>query len=53
MSDTEFLLAAILEAQRALDIPPPSMTRQVAEVAAVFGWLSDDQDRFFRPAVSA
>ena len=48
----EAFLAAIIAAQSATDPPPPE-PREVAEAAAVMGLLSDPEERWFRPAVSA
>lgn len=50
---TETLLAAIIDAQRALDASPAPTSRQVAEATAYLGLLSDHDERWFRPAVTA
>jgi hypothetical protein len=49
----ETLLAAIIDAQRALDAPPRPTSFQVAEATAYLGLLSDAEERWFRPAVRA
>jgi len=49
----EAFLAAIIAAQSAVDDPPPPEPREVAEAVGLMGLLSDPEERWFRPAVSA
>jgi len=50
----EAFLAAIIAAQSAVDDPPPPPKPcEVAEAVGLMGLLSDPEERWFRPAVSA
>lgn len=53
MPTLESLLAAVIDAQQALDAPLAPTPRQVAEATGYMGLLSDADERWFRPAVSA
>jgi len=48
----ETLLAAVIDAQQALDALPAPTPAQVAEATAYLGLLSDHDERWIRPAVA-